>query len=249
MAAADDNVDAITGHATVVLADDHAIVRGALRRLLEAKEGLEVVAEAGDVPTAVRKVLGYKPDVVLLDLNMPGGSSLAAIPALRDVSPKTAVVILTMQDDPQTACAAFRAGALAFVLKEAAEDELGDAIRAVLAGHPYLDPQVGGRIAAERAFALEPRDELTDGELDVLRLVALGYTTADIGAELCLSVRTVEARRSRIRRKTRCRTRAAMVAYAYEHGLLDDPDPYRDGLAEAATRPQLQLCRTYERSR
>ena len=236
-----------SGRVTIVLADDHAIVRGALRRLLEAKEGLEVVAEAGDVPAAVRKVRGYKPDLLVLDLNMPGGSSLAAIPAVRSASPRTAVVILTMQNEPEPARAAFRAGALGFVVKQAAEAELEDAIHAVLGGHPYLDPQIGARIATEGDPAPEVGGELSDGELDVLRLVALGYTTIDIANELCLSVRTVEARRSRIRRKTGCPTRSAMVGYALERGLLDGAHPDPDGLAQPAAQARLPLCRADRR--
>ncbi len=227
-----------SAHVRIVLADDHAIVRGALRRLLEAREGFEVVAEAGDVPAAVRKVLGHKPDLLLLDLNMPGGSSLAAIPALRSASPRTAVVILTMQNEPEPARTAFRTGALGFVLKEQAEHELEDAISAVLDGHPYLNPEIGGRIAVESEPAPKLRDQLSDGELEVLRLVALGYTTVDIANELCLSVRTVEARRSRVRRKIRRPTRSAMVAYAYEQGLLDGPGPDPGGRADATARPE-----------
>ena len=162
-------------------------------------------------------------------------------------SPRTAVVILTMLDEPEPARTAFRAGALGFVVKQAAEAELEDAVHAVLGGHPYLDPQIGARIAREGERAPEFRSELSDGELDVLRLVALGYTTIDIADALCLSVRTVEARRSRIRRKTGCRTRSVMVAYALERGLLDGAHPDPDGFAQPAAQAQLPLCRADRR--
>lgn len=203
--------------ATVVLADDHPVVRRGLRMLLDAEEGLEVVAEAGDVETAVRKVRGYKPDVLVLDLSMPGGSGLEAIPRVLEASPRTAIVVLTMQDEPEAARAALRAGALAFVLKEAADTELEDALHAALRGRRYLTPQLGARIAREP----EPTpDQLSDRELDVLRLIALGYSNGEIGQQLFLSVRTVESHRSHIARKLGRASRAELVSYAREHGLF-----------------------------
>ncbi len=120
--------------------------------MIEAEPGFEVVAEAGDVGTALRKVRGFKPDVLVLDLNMPGGSSLEAIPTLLEASPRTAIVVLTMQDEPESARAVLRAGALAFVLKQAADSELEGAIHAALGGHTYLDPRLGARIATAPGF-------------------------------------------------------------------------------------------------
>ena len=132
---------------TIVLADDHTIVRSALRTLLEAEHEFEVVAEAGEVDEAVRKVLAYKPAVIVLDLSMPGGSSLEAIPRMLDASPATAIVVLTMENEPRFAREALRAGALGFVLKEAADTELVAAVRAATNGLRYLNPQLGGLIA------------------------------------------------------------------------------------------------------
>jgi len=212
-----------TGATSIVLADDHTIVRSGLRMLLDAEPGFEVVAEAADVDEAVRKVLGYKPDVIVLDLMMPGGSSLNAIPKMRESSPNTAIVVLTMEDEPHFAREALRAGALAFVLKEAADTELVEAVHAASNGARYLNPKLGAEIAAQPDVPPGPPDSLTEREVEVLRLVALGYTNAEISEKLFLSVRTVESHRANIQHKSGRTTRAELVAYAQEQGLLDDP--------------------------
>lgn len=204
---------------TIVLADDHTIVRSGLRLLLDAEAGIEVVAEAGDVEEAARRVLAYKPSVLVLDLSMPGGSSLEAIPRMRAASPRTAVVVLTMESEPRFARAALRAGALGFVLKEAADSELVQAVRAAAAGLRYLNPQLGAAIAAEPEPRVGAPDGLTDREVEVLRLVVLGHTNAEIATRLYLGVRTVESLRSNIQHKTGTATRAELVSYAREHDL------------------------------
>jgi len=205
----------------IVLADDHAIVRSALRALLEAESEFEVVAEAGDVDESVRKVLAYKPNVIVLDLSMPGGSSLTAIPRMLEVSPDTRIVVLTMENEPRFAREALRAGALGFVLKDAADAELVAAVHAALQGQRYLNPQLGGLIAAAPETPPGPPDNLTEREVEVLKLVAMGYTNAEISQQLYLSVRTVESHRAHIQQKAGRSTRAELVAYAREHGLLD----------------------------
>jgi two-component system, NarL family, response regulator NreC len=205
----------------IVLADDHAIVRSALKALLEAEAQFEVVAEAGEVDESVRKVLAYKPDVIVLDLSMPGGSSLTSIPRMLEASPGTAVVVLTMENEPRFALAALRAGALGFVLKDAADAELVAAVRAALRGQRYLNPHLGGLIAAAPETPVGPPDNLTEREVEVLKLVALGHTNAEISQQLYLSVRTVESHRAHIQRKAGRSTRAELVAYAREHGLVD----------------------------
>ena len=208
----------------IVLADDHTIVRSALRALLEADGEFEIVAEAGDVDEAVRKVLAYKPSVIVLDLSMPGGSSLTAIPRMLEASPGTAIVVLTMENEPRFAREAFRAGALGFVLKEAADTELIAAVRAAVGGLRYLNPQLGGLLAMAPDAPAGPPDGLSKREVDVLRLVALGHTNAEVSEQLYLSVRTVESHRAHIQQKIGRTTRAELVAYAREQGLLDaDP--------------------------
>jgi two-component system, NarL family, response regulator NreC len=207
---------------TLVLADDHAVVRSGLRLLLEAEEGLTVLAEAGDVDGAVRSVLGHKPDVLVLDLNMPGKqTSLEAMPRIAEVSPNTRIVVLTMQEDPQFARQALRSGALAYVLKEAADAELVEAVRRAAAGETYLNPRLGAALAAAPPETSGPPDDLTEREAEVLRLIALGHTNAEIGAQLFLSVRTVESHRAHIQQKLRLSSRAELVRYALEHGMLN----------------------------
>jgi two-component system, NarL family, response regulator NreC len=208
------------GPITIVLADDHLVVRAGLRMLLQAEEGFEVVAEAGDIPTTERRVTAYHPRVLILDLNMPGEPSLPAIPRLRQTAPDTQIVVLTMQNDPAFAREALRAGAMGYVLKEAAEGELVQAVRMAAEGRTYLNPELGARLAAEPQPTNGPPDDLSAREIEVLRLIALGHTNTEIAAALYLSVRTVESHRAHIQQKTGRTTRAALVAYAREHELL-----------------------------
>src|SRR4051812_48730968 len=189
--------------------------------LVDAEPGLHVVAEAGTVPDALRMVRAHRPDVIVLDLNMPGGSSLEAIPTMRDQAPMTAIVVLTMQNDPSFARQALQAGALGFVLKEAADDELLGAIRLAADGETYLNPRLGARLAAQPAQPAGPPDDLSDRELEVLKLIALGHTNAEVAGQLYLSVRTIESHRAHIQQKTRLASRAELVRYALEHGLID----------------------------
>jgi two-component system response regulator NreC len=211
---------------SIVLADDHAVVRRGLRLVLDAEEGFEVLAEAGTTDDAVRLVKAHRPDVVVLDLNMPGTmtSSLDALPTLAADAPGTRVVVLTMQEDPQYARQALAAGANAYVLKEGADTELVEAIRRAAAGEVYLNPRLGARIAAAPPEPAGPPDDLTEREAQVLRLIALGHTNTEIGTQLFLSVRTVESHRAHIQQKLRRTSRAELVRYALDHGFLDDRD-------------------------
>src|SRR3954452_228964 len=208
---------------TIVIADDHHVVRSGLRLLLEVEDGFEVVAEAADADSALRTVLGYKPTVLVLDLNMPGDiASLDAIPEVRERSPDTSVVVLTMQEDPSFARAALQAGARGYVLKDSANAELVEAVRRAAAGGTYLAPRLGAALATAPARPAGPPDDLTPRELEVLRLIALGHTNAEIGSQLQLSIRTVESHRAHIQHKLRRSTRAELVRYALDHGLLGD---------------------------
>jgi two-component system, NarL family, response regulator NreC len=209
------------GAVTIVLADDHPVVRSGLRMLLEAEPDLQVVAEAGDVDAARRSVLGHKPTVLVLDLNMPGGSSLEAIPAMADISPDTLVVVLTMQEDPAFAREALRAGAKGYVLKQSAGAELVQAIRAAAGGGTWLNPELGARMAAAPPTPTGPPGDLTERELDVLRLIAVGHTNVEIAEQLYLSVRTVETHRAHIQQKLGMSSRAQLVRYALDHDLVE----------------------------
>jgi two-component system response regulator NreC len=203
---------------TVLLADDHEIVRDGLRMIIESEPDLRVVAEAGDAETACRKTLGHTPDILVLDLNMPGVPSLSLLPEIIRASPGTAVIVLTMQGEPALARESFRLGAKGFVVKHAAGRELVEAVHAVLAGDTYLDPSLGARLAAEPPG---PGQELTPREREVLSLVALGHTNPEIAERLVISVRTVETHRTNIHRKLGTSTRAEVVRYAMEHGLAE----------------------------
>ncbi len=208
----------------LVIADDHAVVRSGLRMLLDAEEGFEVVAEAGDVTNALRYVRAHRPTVLVLDLNMPGESSLQSIPRFLEGSPETRIVVLTMQNDPAFAREALSQGASGYVLKEAADTELVQAVRLAAEGRTYLNPELGARLAAEPPGPPGPPDDLTEREVEVLRLIARGHTNREIGQQLYLSVRTVESHRAHIQQKLRRSSRAELVSYALEHGLIDQPE-------------------------
>jgi two-component system, NarL family, response regulator NreC len=204
----------------IVVADDHVVVRRGLRMLLDAADGFEVVAEAGNVADARRYVRAHRPAVLVLDLNMPGDDSLEAIPEIVAETPGTAVVVLTMQSDTGFARSALRAGAKGYVLKEAADDELVQAVRAAANGETYLNPRLGARLAAEPPEPSGPPDDLTEREVEILRLIALGHTNGEIAGQLYLSVRTVESHRAHIQQKLRRTTRSELVRYALDNGLV-----------------------------
>ena len=202
----------------VVIADDHAVVRRGLRQLLEDEGDFEVVAEAGDIESARRYVRGHHPDVLVLDLNMPEGSSLDAVPDIRAEAPDTRIVVLTMQNEPAYARQALTAGVLGYVLKDAADAELVEAVRRAARGDSYLNPRLGARVAAEPPRG--PPGGLTEREVEVLRLIALGHTNAEIAKQLFLSIRTVETHRAHIQQKLGLGSRADLVGYALEHGVI-----------------------------
>jgi two-component system, NarL family, response regulator NreC len=202
----------------VVLADDHALMRRSLRLLLENEQDLEVIAEAGDLQTVTRHVREHRPHVLVLDLGMPNGSSVQAIRRLRAEVPGTEIVVLTMEESPVFAQQALDAGAIGFVLKDMADEDLPPAIRRAARGQHYVSPRVAATLSALRRSLSESR--LSGRETEVVRLIALGYTSAEIGDELHLSPRTVETHRERINQKLGLRTRRDVVRYALQHGLL-----------------------------
>jgi two-component system response regulator NreC len=205
----------------IVLVDDHSVMRAGLRLLLDAEPGFEVVAEASNAQDGARYVRGHYPDVLLLDLNMPGGSGLELIPRMREEAPETRIVVLTMQRDPAFARQALNAGAVGYVLKDAADGELALAIRLVSRGQTYLNPQLGVRLARQPLDA-RPGD-LSKRELETLRLIVLGHTNVEMAGKLRISVRTIEAHRSHIHQKLSLSSRAELVGFALEHGLIEVP--------------------------
>jgi two-component system, NarL family, response regulator NreC len=207
----------------VLIVDDHAVVRSGLRRLLDAEKDIQTVGEAANADRAVFEALDVKPDVVLLDLMMPEKGGIEGMPALLQAVPEAKVLVLSMQDDPRYVRAAFEAGASGYVLKEAADTEVVAAVRAVAAGERYVHPALGARLIAaeteERRRA--EQDPLSEREREVLRLLALGHTNQEIAKQLYISVRTAETHRAHIMQKLSLSSRAELVRYALESGLIE----------------------------
>jgi two-component system response regulator NreC len=207
---------------SILVCDDHALVRSGLRRLLEVEALCDVVGEAADAEQAIAGVAEVTPDVLLLDIVMPGRSGIDAIPDLLEASPETRILVLSMQDDPSYVRQAFSAGAQGYLLKEAADAELVQAIQDVASGHRYVHPALGARLAAAEAEEHEhaEADPLSEREHEVLRLLALGHTNQEIAKQLFISVRTAETHRARIMQKLRLSSRAELVRYALATGVL-----------------------------
>jgi DNA-binding NarL/FixJ family response regulator len=207
----------------VLVVDDHAVVRSGLRRLLDAESDIETVGEAPNADRAVFEAIDSEPDVVLLDLIMPEKGGIEGMPAVLQAVPEAKVLVLSMQDDPRYVRAAFEAGASGYVLKEAADTEVVAAVRAVAAGERYVHPALGARLIAaeteERRRA--EQDPLSEREREVLRLLALGHTNQEIAKQLYISVRTSETHRAHIMQKLSLSSRAELVRYALENGLIE----------------------------
>jgi two-component system response regulator NreC len=205
-------------HVRIVLADDHAVMRRSLRLLLDNEANFDVVAEASNLAAVMEHVHGHVPHVLVLDLGMPNGSSIEAITRLRAQVPDTEIVVLTMEDSPAFAQRALEAGALGFVVKDRADSDLADAVRCASRGEHYLSPPIASRLEALQRSGADAR--LSARETEVLRLIALGYTNNEIAHKLQLSRRTVETHRNHVHRKLGLKTRAELVRYALQHGLL-----------------------------
>ncbi len=208
---------------TVVIADDHTVVRDGIRAVLEREDGeFEVVAEAADIPSLIRAVREHKPDLLTLDLTMPGGSSLGALPSCFMAHPTMAVAILTMREDPEYARQALRAGARSYVLKEAEPAELLQAFRLAVAGGTYLHPRLGALMATgeEGTDAVA----LSDREREVVRLIADGYTNPEIAEQMDVAERTVKTYRARAIEKLGFSSRAEITAYVRRTGLAEETE-------------------------
>jgi two-component system, NarL family, response regulator NreC len=217
----DNGAPGVTRPVRVIIADDHAIVRDGIRAVLEREAGeFEVVAEAADIPSLVREVREHKPDLLTLDLTMPGGSSLGALPACFIAHPDLAVAILTMREDPEYARQALRAGARSYVLKEAEPAELLQAFRLAVAGGNYLHPRLGALMATSEEGATDGA-ALSEREREVVRLIANGYTNPEIAEQLSVAERTVKTYRARAIEKLGFSSRAEITAYARRLGLVD----------------------------
>jgi two-component system response regulator NreC len=204
----------------VLIVDDHAVVRTGLRLLLETQDDMEAVGEAGSVEEAVEQAVKLRPDLVLLDLTMPGRAGLDAMPGLLEANPEVKVLILSMEDDPRYVREAFAAGARGYLLKEAVANEVVGAIREVARGGRYVHPELGARLIDTEPSAEDPHeDPLSDREREVLTLLAMGHTNHEIAKQLFISVRTAEAHRAHIMKKLGLQSRAELVRYALANGL------------------------------
>ncbi len=204
----------------VMLVDDHAVLRAGLRLLINSQPDLEIVGEAASTKEALPLIRQLRPDVVSLDLSMPGGGGMGLLEQLKEANLPTRVLILTMHDDPAYFRSAVAAGAAGYVVKTAADSELLTAIRAVHGGRLFISMPNGGSEALLRAEQDSPTSTLSEREQQVLQMLAEGYTNKEIGVKLDLSVKTIETYRARIASKLQLRTRADIVRYALEMGLL-----------------------------
>lgn len=202
----------------MLIADDHAAVRRALRRLLDGERGVNVVAESSDLADVVQYTASAHPRVVVLDLGMPGRSSLQVIDRLRRHAPAARIVLLMLQGSPMFVQYALAAGAVGIVAKHHSDTELPAAVRAAARGEHYISPRIAARLDALRAT--RAGDRLSRREVEVLRLIALGYTSVEIAHQLRLSPRTIESHRAHIYGKLGLSTRAELVRYALTRGLL-----------------------------
>jgi two-component system response regulator NreC len=205
----------------VIIADDHAVVRDGIRTVLEREAGeFRIVAEAADIPAVIREVRQHKPDLLTLDLTMPGGSSLAALPSCFIAHPSLAVAILTMREDPEYARQALRAGARSYVLKEAEPAELLQAFRLAVAGGNYLHPRLGALMATGEEGATDGV-LLSEREREVVKLIANGFTNPEIAEQLHVAERTVKTYRARAIEKLGFSSRAEITAYVRRIGLSE----------------------------
>jgi two-component system, NarL family, response regulator NreC len=211
----------------VFVADDHGILRGGLRALINMQPDMEVVGEAANGAEAEIGVKTTEPDVVLMDITMPNGGGLAAIAAVKQVRPKTRILVLTVHDELGYVRAAGQAGAVGYVVKSAIDTELLAAIRAVAQGRTFIDASLGLELGQSSMRATSPSPQggrgtaqLTGRELEVLRRVAEGFTNAQIAEELRLGVKSVETYRSRVMDKLGLASRSALVRFALDCGVL-----------------------------
>ncbi|WP_108665329.1 response regulator transcription factor [Euzebya rosea] len=210
----------------IILCDDHTVVRAGLRRVLEEQEDLEVVAEAGTAAEAIARAGELHPDVVVMDLGLPDASGIDATDAVLRSSPGSTVLVLTVHDDIGYLRRAFAAGATGYLVKDAADSDLVTAVRALAAGGEHVHPRLGAALMrpdASPAALAGPGGELSNREIEVLRLIALGFTNTEIAEQLVVSVRTVESHRSHIQTKLGVRSRAKLASLAREAGLLEQP--------------------------
>ena len=211
----------------VLVVDDHSVVREGIRHVLEGGDGFQVVAEAANGAEALERVAGAHPDVVLLDLSMPGASGLDVVRQLRARHPDTRILILSVHDDREYVLESVRVGAHGYLRKDSSPADIRQAIRAVHAGDAFFSPPAARHLTAavQDQAATDRLDDLTLREREILLRVARGRTNREAAAELGISVRTVETHRDSLMRKLGIHTVAGLTRFALEHRLLDHPTP------------------------
>ena len=218
-----DGLDQAPGTITTLIVDDHAVVRSGLRLLIDQEVDLSVIGDAKDGREAVFLTRRHQPDVILLDVSMPGRNGVDTITDLLAESPASRILMLSMEDDPAYVRQAFKSDASGYILKDATDAEVVDAIRRVASGERYVHPALGARLVSPAIIGDPDEEELSARELEVLSLLASGHTNPEIAEQLVVSVRTVESHRAHIFTKLRLSTRAELVQYALAHGLLKRP--------------------------
>ena len=225
----------------ILIADDHGVLRAGLRALLNAEPDLEVVAEAADGEQALHLASELRPDIVLMDLNMPKVGGIQATRLLRDLLPEVGVLVLTVHEDSSLLREAIQGGASGYIIKRALESELINAIHAISRGELYIHPALTRSLFIDPPPA-EPEDQysieaLTPRECEVLQLIAQGYTNRQIACRLTISVRTVESHRANLMAKVNLHSRVDLVRYAAQHGLLEDWEQDATGRSGGSSGP------------
>ncbi|MGH9650855.1 MAG: response regulator [Terriglobales bacterium] len=213
----------------VLLADDHAVVRAGLRVIINGESDMEVVGEVGDAQEVVVRARELQPDVAVLDLSMPGGGGMRALPHIAEASAGTRVIVLTMHDDPAYVRSVLAAGGWGYVLKHSADVDVVRAVRSVHRGRRFVDATLAASVLDDITPQEKP-PQLSRRELTVLRYLAQGHSYQVIAEKLCLSVKTVESYRARIAQKLGFRKRAEIVRYALMTGLLTSEDSHQTDL-------------------
>lgn len=208
---------------TIVIADDHPVVRKGLMEILKGSPDLEVVGEAADAQEVLERLKELKPELLLLDLSMPGATGLELLKDVRQGYPDMSVLVISIHPEDQYAIRVLKAGAAGYIEKDSAPDILVEAIRAVASGRKFVSPTLAERLAEELVAgpARQPHELLSDREYEVMRMIAMGRTPSDTARELNLSVKTINTYRARVLEKMRMRSNAEIIRYAVEHKLVD----------------------------
>jgi len=210
----------------VLLVDDHNLLREGLKLLVNAQPDMVVVGEAQDGPSACRLAQELVPEIILMDISMPGGSGLPATERIKEICPDAKIIILTRHAEKTYIWQMLQRGASGYVIKRAAADELIHAIRSVAVGGVYVDPSIAGQVmnglVQNPSYDAQQTGSLSDREIEVLRMTAWGHANKEIAGTLNISIKTVETHKTHIMQKLSLKSRAELVRYALRQGWLED---------------------------